>query len=187
MRNLKGEKITMNCRSARKYFGVLADSEIADPGMEKLSDAERTEIYRHIETCSRCDEEYKLVFLSRAALDLASSPEPVRPTEDFFKGLRARIERGPQPAIQPQSIGDESWAAALFLTARQLIPVMAVLLVVIIGATLIWKSAPKEHIQTVSEFRPRDKVIFNDIYEFPEPTRDDVLETLVAVEEKHGK
>lgn len=185
MRNLKDE-ITINCRSARKQFGALADSEMANSGMKKLSVAERTEIYRHIENCSRCAEEYQVIFLSRAALDLAASAEPVRPTEEFFKGLKARIERGPQSSIQPQSIGDESWAAALFLTARQLIPVMAVLLLIIIGATLIWKGAPKQNIQTLSEFRPRDKVIFNDIYEFPAPTRDDVLETLVAVEEKHG-
>lgn len=185
MRNLKDERAIINCRAARKRFNALADLGFAQPWVEKISAAELTAAARHAENCSRCNEEYRLIFLSRAALDLAASAEPVRPGEEFFKALRARIERGPETIIQTQGITDESWATALFSTARQLIPAMAALLLIIIGATLVWNVAPNEHIQT-SEFRPRDRVIFNDIYEFPEPTRDDVLETLVAVEEKHG-
>jgi len=29
-------------------------------------------------------------------------------------------------------------------------------------------------------------VLFNDVYEYPQPTTGDVLETLVAVEDKNG-
>jgi hypothetical protein len=32
--------------------------------------------------------------------------------------------------------------------------------------------------------RPRERVMFSDMYDYPAPTRDDVLETLVAAEEK---
>jgi len=187
MKNVS-ERATPSCREARRQFGALADREFARPGAGSFSDAEQAEANHHIESCSRCAEEYQMVFLSRAALHLAASPEPVRPDEDFFKALRAKIARGPQPASQPQPLSDESWAAALFLTGRQLIPVMAVLLLIIIGATLLWKRSPQNTQTVVTEFRPRDRVVFNDIYEFPEPTRDDVLETLVAVEEKkNGK
>lgn len=185
MRNLKDERATTGCRAARRQFGALVRREIAHAQGENLS-AEIPDAFRHIETCSRCEVEYRLVFLSRAALHLAASDETVRPDEDFYKALRARIARGPEPQIQTLPAVDESWAAALFLTARQLIPVMAVLLLLIIGATFIFSSAPKQNIQTAGEFRPRDRVIFNDIYDFPEPTRDDVLETLVAVEERNG-
>lgn len=183
MKNVR-ERATLSCRAARRQFGALADREFARSGVEKFSDTEQAEANHHIETCSHCAEEYRLVLLSRTALRLAASPKPVRPDEDFFKALRARIERGPQVG-QPQPASDESWAAALFLTGRQLIPVMAVLLLIIIGATILWNSSPQKNRQiVVTEFRPRDRVVFNDIYEFPEPTRDDVLETLVAVEEK---
>jgi hypothetical protein len=59
---------------------------------------------------------------------------------------------------------------------------MAVLLLLIIGATLMWNQPLSETNQAA--VRPRERVIFSDIYDYPAPTRDDVLETLVAVEEK---
>jgi hypothetical protein len=70
----------------------------------------------------------------------------------------------------------------LLLTARQLIPAMAVLLLLIVGATLLWNQAPADTNQAA--VRPRERVVFSDMYDYPAPTRDDVLETLVAAEEK---
>ncbi|MEW6210439.1 MAG: hypothetical protein AB1631_18875 [Acidobacteriota bacterium] len=157
-------KEKISCRKARRSFG---------------SSDERVE--RHREACERCAKEYRLQTLTRAALDLAASPEEVRPDEDFFVALRERIARGPERIIQP--VGDESWSAALWLTARQLIPAMAILLMLIIGATLFFNSSAPDD-QTA--LRPRDIVVFNDIYDYPEPTPDDVLQTLVAVEEREN-
>jgi hypothetical protein len=119
--------------------------------------------------------------LQRRALDLAASPEQVVPDKDFFRALRARIARGPE--LSPTR-AEESWAAALLLTARQLVPAMAVLLLVILGATLLWNQ-PRSA-TTEASLRPRERVVFSDIYDYPAPTRDDVLETLVAVEEKQN-
>jgi len=71
---------------------------------------------------------------------------------------------------------------ALLVTARQLFPVMAVLLLLMIGATFLWNQQPPDTSQAA--VRPRERVMFSDMYDYPAPTRDDVLETLVAVEEK---
>jgi hypothetical protein len=77
---------------------------------------------------------------------------------------------------------DESWTGALLLTAKQLIPAMAVLLLLMAGATLFWGEAPSGVDRAA--LRPRERVVFGDMYDYPAPTRDDVLETLVALEEK---
>ena len=172
------QKGTINCRETRRRFSALAGLNGTD-----LSGTDRAATERHVQTCERCAREHRLYGLGRAALDLAASPEPVRPGNDFYAALRAQIARGPA-AEKPPQVSDESWAAAVFLTARQLIPAMAVLLLLIIGATLMSKSAPAQ--TDSAELRPRERVLFNQLYDYPEPTPDDVLETLVAVEEKEN-
>ncbi|HSB09459.1 MAG TPA: hypothetical protein VLM38_08080 [Blastocatellia bacterium] len=167
-------EMMMTCRETRKRFATL------DGRGTNVSSQERAAAERHVDTCSRCATEYRLFALQRAALDAAAAPEPIAPDEDFFKALRARIARGPDPV--PSRTSDESWTGALLLTARQLIPAMAVLLLLMAGATLFWNQRPTGVDQAA--LRPRDRVVFSDIYDYPPPTADDVLETLVAIEEK---
>jgi hypothetical protein len=116
--------------------------------------------------------EYRLAVLSLAALNGAAASEPIHPDSYFFKSLRARIERGPDNRWVES--GDESWAAVLLMTARQLLPAMAVLLLLIIGATMFWSSTHR-----------REITARQDAYELPEPRPDDSLslESLVAAEE----
>jgi hypothetical protein len=154
------EERTISCRAARRAFGT------------ETPDRARTK--RHLASCQRCAQEYRLFELSRAALDLAAVREPVRPQEDFFVALRARINRGPQETIRPAA--DQSWTAALWLTARQLIPAMAVLLLLIIGMTLFFDTSTPNGNTMVS----------NSIDDYPDPTPDDIFESLVAVEEKEN-
>lgn len=169
---------TINCRQTRRRFSALAELSRTE-----LSGTDRAATERHLQTCERCSREYRLFTLGRAALDFAASREPVRADNDFYAALRARIARGRAGETSPR-VADESWAAAVFLTARQLIPAMAVLLLLIIGVTLMSKSAPA--VTDTAEIRPRERVLFNQLYDYPEPTPDDVLETLVAVEEKEN-
>ncbi len=177
MSNEPNEQTNIGCRQARKRFAALDEHAAAAAG---LNVGERAETSRHLETCSRCASEYRLFSLQRATIDAAAATEPVLPDENFFKAVRARIARGPE--LSQSRRADESWASALLLTARQLIPAMAALVLLIIGATLLWNQAPSDTNQTA--VRPRERVVFSDIYDYPAPTRDDVLETLVAVEEK---
>jgi hypothetical protein len=172
-----GREQNVVCRQARKRFPGLDERNAASTG---VSSAERDAINRHLQTCSRCTREYRLFALQRVTLEAAAA-EPLTPDEDFFRALRARIARGPELS-RPRP--DESWAAALFVTARQLVPAMAVLLLLMVGATLLWNQAPSGGDQAA--LRPRDRVVFSDIYDYPAPTVDDVLETLVAVEEKEN-
>jgi hypothetical protein len=60
------------------------------------------------------------------------------------------------------------------------------LLALIIGATLLWSSAPPRAASAQATVRPSERVMFNNFYDYPEPTAEDVLETLVAVEEKEN-
>lgn len=166
-------KKDISCRQARKQFAALSASPSVMDLTEHAAD-------RHLQACSRCALEYRLFNLQRATLDAAASSEPFTPDEDFFRLIRARIARGPELSTSRPS--DESWSAAMLLTARQLVPAMAVLLLLIIGATLLWNQPPGDSSQAT--VRPRERVVFSDIYDYPAPTRDDVLETLVAVEEK---
>ena len=174
MSNELNDEMDLSCRQARKRFALLHESAIA-PNL-----TERETVKTHLQTCSSCAVEYRLFALQRASLDATASPEPVTPDEQFFRALRARIARG--PALSASRRAEESWTAALLLTARQLVPAMAVLLLLIIGATLLWNQPLSDTSQAA--VRPRERVVFSDIYDYPAPTRDDVLETLVAVEEK---
>jgi hypothetical protein len=112
--------------------------------------------------------------------------ESILPDKEFFVALRARIARGPlEPAIAAdRANGDESWSAALLLTARQLIPAMAMLLALIIGATFVWNDGA----QTSGEYalRPSDVLVLGDQFGVAEATTDDVLETLVALEDREN-
>jgi predicted anti-sigma-YlaC factor YlaD len=165
-------EIKMTCRQTRKHFTALDN--------HSLTISERAAAEHHLADCSRCALEFRLFGLQRATLDAAASAEPVVPDEHFFKGLRARIARGIETA--PLRLPDESWTGALLLTAKQLIPAMAVLLLLMAGATLFWGEAQSGVDRAA--LRPRERVVFGDMYDYPAPTRDDVLETLVALEEK---
>lgn len=190
-----GEDLTVVCRVARKRFPALAEQKENSrivPIREKLSVTEHAATERHLQTCGRCALEYRLFTLGQAVLNAAAAGEEVAPDEHFFKALRARIARGEEAAARERP--DESWAAALLLTARQMIPAMAMLLLLIIGATLLWSSLPPklESLQPsgsrVADVPRRERIVMPDLYDYPAPTDDDVLETLVAVEEKkNGK
>jgi hypothetical protein len=169
---------TIGCRQARKRFPAFDKTTTA---RETLAAAERATIERHLQDCANCGREYRIYALTRAALDGAAATEPMTADDAFLRGLRARINRGPEP---PKSRpAEETWAAALLLTARQLIPAMAMLLLLIIGATYVWSANVAQGNDRVA-LRPRERVMFSDMYDYPAPTRDDVLETLVASEEK---
>jgi hypothetical protein len=172
-----GKELNLVCRQARKRFAALDERSV---GGVKISVIERAATERHLAICSRCAVDYRVFALQRVVLDAAAAPEPIVPDEHFFRALRARIARGPE--LSQTHPADESWAAALLLTARQLVPAMAVLLLLIVGATLLWNQPRPETSQAA--VRPRERVVFSDMYDYPAPTRDDVLETLVAVEEK---
>jgi len=168
----KYDEIKMTCRQTRKHFAVLDE--------QRLAISERAAAEHHLADCERCALEFRLFALQRATLDAAAAAEPVIADEDFFRGLRARIARGVETAHL--KLPDESWTGALLLTAKQLIPAMAVLLLLMAGATLFWGEAPSGVDRAA--LRPRERVVFGDMYDYPAPTRDDVLETLVALEEK---
>ena len=174
------EEPNMVCSQARKRFAALEEQGAR---LERSSAGERAATQRHLQTCSRCAFEYRLFALQRSALDAAAAQEPVTPDEDFFRALRARIARGPD--VLPSRPLDESWTAALLLTARQLIPAMAMLLLLIVGATLVWNQ-PSNNTNQAAALRPRERIMFSDMYDYPAPTSEDVLETLVAVEEKEN-
>ena len=174
--------VKINCRKARKLFPALTGSTAT------MGNDERGVVERHIESCARCEREYRIFELARATLDAAATPEPIKPGDDFFVALRARIERGPEQVAPARgaTLADDLWASIL-VAARQLIPAMAMLLILIIGASLLWNTAPPNNGNNMAVL-PSEKVLFSDVYDLAQPTPDDVLETLVAVEERtNGK
>jgi hypothetical protein len=100
------------------------------------------------------------------------------PDAAWFRGLRARIERESSPKIKAS---EDSFAGIVSLVARQMVPVMVALVLLIVGATLFWSRAPVGQVNN-------DPVLMNQVVEYPQPTTDDVLGTLLAVEDKkNGK
>jgi len=138
----------------------------------------------HFQSCPRCARERRLLELQRAVLDLVAAREPITPDETFFVSLRARIAREASASVQSARGGDDSWPALVWASARQLIPIMAALLLLMLGATFLWRTPMGRE---EASLRPSDRVLFSDVYEYPQPTDGDVLETLVAIEDKNGK
>ena len=176
-----GREETITCRVVRRRLPALLTAKDARvvPIRQALSVTERAATERHLQTCGHCAMEYRLLSLSRAAMDAAAAPEPIAPDEDFFKAVRARIHRG-EASIER---ADESWATALFVTARQLIPAMALLLLLIISATFLWRSAPQKDNRALESRNALPR-----LFDGPAPSADDALDSLMAVEEKkNGK
>jgi hypothetical protein len=139
----------------------------------------------HFQNCPRCARERRVVELQRAVLALAASREPITPDETFFISLRAKIAREASASARSVRGGDDSWPSLVWSSARQLIPIMAALLLLVLGATFLWRTPVMGREE--ASLRPSDRVLFNDVYEYPQPTDGDVLETLVAIEDKNGK
>jgi hypothetical protein len=159
--------MVITCRKTRRAFAG------PENGIEKFR--------HHLDSCSGCAREYRLFKLRLAVLDAAGAkPEP--PGEEFFKAVRARIARGLGDSERLTGWQEDSWSGLMWVTARQLIPVLTMLLLLIIGVTLLWDSSP-EPPTLISD---RDRLLFNEVYEYPQPTTDDVLESLVALEDKQN-
>ncbi len=169
----------IGCRQARKLFASKTGESAGD--QEASNSRARAGLERHLGVCEDCAIKYRIHSLTGTVLDLSGTSEPFTPGDDFFLALRARLERGPESA---RPAPDDSWSAALLLTARQLIPAMALLLLFIIGATFVWDGRPSSGEEASA--RPSERVLFNDIYDYPAPTADDILETLVAMEEQEN-
>ena len=158
----------LGCKKTRKSFATLLNRQTSDEATRLL--------HQHLAACARCAQEYRLLSLQRTVLDLSAAPETYTPDRDFFVAVRARIARGPeQPAAAPAS-GEDFWTTSLWSTARQLIPAMAMLLLLMIGATLMW-----------SRNTPNQDPAFEAQYGIRGMTADDMLDTLVAEERINGR
>jgi hypothetical protein len=165
------EKATkFGCREANRGFALMLDKRIKNQSDHSVTGNERQAVELHLSNCSRCAQEYRLFSLARTTLDLAASPEVIEPDKDFFVALRARIARGPESVAGSRNHADESWSAALWLTARQMMPALAMLLLVIIGATLLWNQSPANETSVEAQYKVRGL------------TTGDMLDTIVAEE-----
>jgi hypothetical protein len=167
-----------DCRGIRERLPDIVRARLGSG--QPAGKGESFAVDSHLVKCPSCAEEYRMLALEFILLE--SSGATIVPDETFFAALRGRIaqEAVAMSATQP----DEYWLGLVWITARQMIPAMAALLLLIFGASLMW-ARNSEPIQNI---RPGDRVLFNEAYEYPQPTSDDVLETLVAIEDKkNGK
>jgi len=130
--------------------------------------------------CARCQAEaridrfYRFILAGDREAGATEAPD-----ETWFKGLRARIER---EITAVSGSPEDSFARVVSLVARQMVPVMVALVLLIVGATLFWNARPGQGTGST------DPVLMNQVVEYPQPTTDDVLGTLLAVEDKkNGK
>jgi hypothetical protein len=136
----QNEKETkLNCKEVKQHFAI----RLKNQSEGSFTTSEREAFKLHLSHCSHCAEEYRLLSLTRTVLDLTASPEIIEPNKEFFIALKARIARGNEiPAIVRSNV-EESWLA-LWVTARQLMPALAMILLVILGVTLLWQQ-PASH------------------------------------------
>lgn len=154
------------CREVRQSFAGILKNQSQDS-----FNVHRLEAFKlHLGDCRACAKEYRLFSLTRTAMDLAASPEVIEPGKDFYVALRARIARGNEVSATPRNTADESWSAALLITARQLMPALAMLLLVIIGATLLWQQPSVQEGSGEAQYKVRGL------------TTGDMLDSIVAEE-----
>lgn len=160
----------LGCKEAKRSFAWMLDKRSKNQSENSFTNNDSKALEFHLSNCSRCAREYRLFSLTRTALDLSASPEVIEPDKDFFVALRARIARGGESLTTARSNADESWAAALWITARQMMPALAMLLLVIIGATLLWNQSPSNDRSSEAVYKVRGL------------TTGDMLDTIVAEE-----
>jgi hypothetical protein len=171
-----GNKEELKCGETRKWVRALERRNSPD----EIPDA----VLRHLSRCDRCAFQHRLSRLERTVLDLAGAARQVTPDEEFFKGLRARIARGDD--VTGARVGnDQTWPLLMWVAARQVLPAMAILLLLIVGATLLWGTGSTQEQMAGSNRpnRPIDRIIVLPESDGYQPTADDVLESLVALEE----
>jgi len=177
----------MKCREARIEFSVLDKSRRLSPGAKGVTPGGREDlIERHISECPACEREYRIFSLGRTVMELTGSSQPIIPDKEWFVAVKAATARL-SDSRRFRVLTEESWPGLVWLTAKQLIPIMAAVVVIILGASLFWRNSPIP--QDRSGVMVNDRfVLSGQVYEYPQPTRDDVIETLVAVEDqKNGK
>ncbi len=103
----------MDCAGFRGWLFRHLDDE--------LSAREREQLEMHLEICSSCSREWKLLSLPRR---IGRSIPALEPSPYFYTRLRARLEREKQ--------GVTIWQVFLGLS-RQIVPAMATLTLVIIS------------------------------------------------------
>jgi len=169
--------LELTCRQARKR--IRAQQALRP--QEANGDPDDSGLSAHLARCSECEGEariarfYQIVLFGGAVAGL----ETECPDTAWFRGLRARIER--EDLVSPP-VAQDSFARTMSLVARQMAPVMIVLVLLIVGATLFWRGVPDQRVAS------NDPVLMNQVVEYPQPTTDDVLGTLLAVEDKkNGK
>src|SRR5262249_5655544 len=181
----------LNCRQARKLIraqgalhsrAAIGEIRTQRPKLagNAIDEGGDTRLRAHLLRCARCQVEARNNQFYRFIL--AGNPEAAAaeaPDEIWFRGLRARIEREGSPM---STGGEDSFARTVSLVARQMVPAMVVLVLLIVGATLFWNGRPGQGAGST------DPVLMNQVVEYPQPTTDDVLCTLLAVEDKkNGK
>jgi hypothetical protein len=129
----------LSCREVKQRFALHLKNQSEDSSTTN----EREAFKLHLSHCSRCAREYHLMSLTRTVLDLTASPEVIEPNKDFFVALQARIARGSEIPVIIRNNVEDFWSA-LWITARQLMPALAMILLVILGATLLWQQ-PASH------------------------------------------
>jgi hypothetical protein len=103
----------MDCVIARSWLFRLLD--------EELSSAERDRLQSHLDFCTSCTREWKILSLPRR---IGKSIPALEPSPFFYTRLRARLER------ESQSI--TIWQIILGLS-RQIVPALATVTLVIIS------------------------------------------------------
>jgi anti-sigma factor RsiW len=132
----------IGCKEARQHFTYLIENQSKALQGDGLAARDSAALESHLQDCRRCNEEYRVLSLTQLTLRLAASPEIIEPNKEFFVALKARIARGPEVSAPQRSQAEESWSATLWLTARQMMPALAMLLLLIIGATVLWSQSP---------------------------------------------
>jgi hypothetical protein len=167
----------LTCRQARKQ--IRAQGRLRPQG--GIAETGDLGLTAHLSHCDRCEAEARINRLYRAIVCGDARPAGAEDVPDatWFRGLMARIEREGLPSPQ---VAEDSFAGIVWLAARQMVPAMVALVLLIVGATLFWNRAPNIQPGT------NDPVLMNQVVEYPQPTSDDVLGTLLAVEDKkNGK
>ena len=165
----------VNCREARKQFSVLAR------GGFRLTDedGQGTPVENHIRSCSKCLDEYQLLALELTVVDLFGAAVTFQPEESFYYAVQNRIRREEYKASLPSM---DPWPTLLWGSAKQLIPAVSMLLLLIIGATLFWRTSSSNGNDQATNIE-WSNLIAGEQYELSQPSLYDVAGTTAEKEE----
>src|SRR5580693_814070 len=143
----RSDGFKMKCRDVCKAFTLIEGARSAahhgNAADNRIAQGSNLAVEQHLASCQDCARQYRIFSLGRAVVDLSGASEAIQPDSEWFASLKARVARQADLARQRSGV-EVSFPLLVWITAKQLIPIMTAMVAIILGASLLWRNSSRQ-------------------------------------------